>query len=169
MSVETRPFTYGKLGIEQPRLDEIIRISRTQRDIAINSVLFSIRGRRSEGRPVVLGSYANFIKQSALRTVATQVSDRLDHEQKTDYVRRYEASIMGHLVASAYPESSIRNPEEFVKPLPFMARVALVTSMFENGDMELIRMRREQGVMDSPDMTITPSLGNLVAELQDAL
>jgi hypothetical protein len=62
----------------------------------------------------------------------------------------------------------MRNPEEFVRPMPHMAQVALVASMLANGDAELLKMRRDQGILDEYDTAITPSLGILVAELQAA-
>lgn len=166
-----RPFTEGRLNLSQDELNALTVRHVEEREFAINSVLAVINPKARNQPSSTSLEYINFIKTTARSSVAEQVSDRLDETQKNNFYLRYESNTIGHIIASAYSNSSVESYGEFIKPILPMARLALSTAVLEYGDVDLIKIRRNLGYIDSSDgdIVLTPAIGTLIQDFRDKI
>ena len=140
MASENRPFTYGKLGLSERELFELRTEQIRKRDTEISLFLGS-RGLQM----VQEQEYRKFILGQAKVNVAPQVSD-VALAEKLDFADRYEAGLVGHMLAAMYrPSTEMLGYSGFIEPIPAMARSALFAATLAYGDSALYEIREEKG------------------------
>jgi hypothetical protein len=164
--LENRPFTFGTFRLTDEQLEFAITTESKKRDDAMDQLLDSTFVSNEEAH-----LFVNFIKHQATANVAPQVNED-SIARKMEFYQRYEKGIVGYLIGSLMNHSIEHSNDyvEFVRPLPDLARSALLVASLEEGDAILHKLKdsnvslRSRNVVQEADTGIVePISGPITA------